>query len=534
MKSYFINLGIGKRLLAGFGIVLVVALIAVGIGISRLSNVADASRVLLEDPLTTERLISDWYRVIHSGIRRSLAIVKSGDSSLATYFAGEVKQGTEEAGALQKQIEPHITAPQEKILWVELQQRRKDYLRFRDQAISLKKEGKLLEAEDLIEHKFVPAAQLYSQRIKDLQAEERAQINRMATDIQQVYIASRNLMLVLMTLLVVFVAVCAWFISLSITRPLAHAVQTARKVAAGDLSVRIENASKDEAGQLLRALQEMIGNLSQLVTGVRNSTATMGIAASEISSGNADLSRRTEMQASTLEETSSSMEELTRAVQQNDEHAQEANHLVMSASSVALQGRTVVNRVVSTMQDIKTSSAKVVEIIGVIDGIAFQTNILALNAAVEAARAGDQGRGFAVVATEVRSLAQRSATAAKEIKTLIDASVHQVGLGASYVDEAGKTMDKIVDSVKRAADIMGEISTSSREQSAGIAQINIAVTQMDQMTQENAALVEQAAAAAKSMEEQAQTLERDVSVFKLRSASTPLLPQRRYPPLLPA
>jgi methyl-accepting chemotaxis protein-1 (serine sensor receptor) len=302
-----------------------------------------------------------------------------------------------------------------------------------------------------------------------------------------------------------------------IARPLDAAVQVARKVASGDLTQHIEVDSRNETGQLLQALKEMNASLSNTVRAVRHGTETITTASAEIASGNADLSSRTEAQAGSLEETASSMEELTSTVRQNADNARQANQLVLSASEVAMRGGHVVEEVVQTMSSIKDSSRKIVDIIGVIDGIAFQTNILALNAAVEAARAGEQGRGFAVVASEVRNLAQRSASAAKEIKGLIGDSVEKVDAGGKLVDQAGATMGEIVTSVKRVADIMGEITSASQEQSSGIEQINQAITQMDEMTQQNAALVEQAAAAAQSMQNQSVELSRAVSIFKLEA-----------------
>ncbi|MEC5218922.1 methyl-accepting chemotaxis protein [Actimicrobium sp. GrIS 1.19] len=305
-------------------------------------------------------------------------------------------------------------------------------------------------------------------------------------------------------------------IARSITLPLNQAVKVAKTVAAGDLTSRIEvQQSNDETGQLLHALREMNERLVRLVGEVRSGSDTIATASGQIASGNMDLSSRTESQASALEETASSMEELTGTVKQNADNAGQANQLAASASEVAVKGKTVVSQVVGTMTSINESSKKIVDIIGVIDSIAFQTNILALNAAVEAARAGEQGRGFAVVATEVRSLAQRSAGAAKEIKALIGDSVERVEIGTKLVDEAGATMDEIVESIKRVADIMAEITAASHEQSSGIGQVNQAIMQMDETTQQNAALVEEAAAAAVSLQDQAGNLSQVVSVFKL-------------------
>ena len=304
-------------------------------------------------------------------------------------------------------------------------------------------------------------------------------------------------------------------VSRSIVRPLSRAVDVARTVAAGDLRARIEVTSNDETGQLLQSLKEMNTNLKQIVGKVRSGTETIAVASSEIATGNMDLSSRTEQQAGALEETASSMEELTSTVRQNADNARQASQLAISACDVAAKGGEVVERAVSTMASISESSKRIVDIIGVIDGIAFQTNILALNAAVEAARAGEQGRGFAVVASEVRTLAQRSATAAKEIKLLIGDSVDRVDAGSALVNEAGSSMAEIVTSVKRVMDIMAEISAASSEQGAGIEQINIAVAEMDTTTQQNAALVEEAAAAAQALREQTVALNEVVGVFKL-------------------
>ncbi len=314
---------------------------------------------------------------------------------------------------------------------------------------------------------------------------------------------------------VVLGAVLALAITRSIVEPLEAAAEAARTVAAGELGAHIDAEGSDEIADLLRALKDMNASLASTIGQVRSGTETISSASQQIALGNADLSARTEAQASSLEETASSMEELTSTVKQNADNARQANQLAVSASSIAAKGGDVVAQVVDTMGSIKDSSRKIVDIIGVIDGIAFQTNILALNAAVEAARAGEQGRGFAVVASEVRSLAQRSASAAKEIKTLIGDSVDKVDNGSKLVDEAGQTMGLIVTSIRQVADIMGEITAATQEQSQGIEEVNNAIAQMDEMTQQNSALVEQASAAAESMREQAGMLGAAVGVFKL-------------------
>ena len=328
--------------------------------------------------------------------------------------------------------------------------------------------------------------------------------------------------------------IVAWLLNRSITGPLNQAVGLAKKVAAGDLTLATQASSNDETGQLLLALHTMNDSLAKTVGEVRSGTEAITFAACEIAAGNADLSSRTESQASSLEETASSMEELTGAVRQNANNARQANQLAVSASKVALDGGQIVSKVVDTMGSIKESSRKIVDIIGVIDSIAFQTNILALNAAVEAARAGEQGRGFAVVASEVRNLAQRSAGAAKEIKSLIGDSVEKVDAGSKLVEQAGQTMGLIVSSIKQVTDIMGDITAASMEQSGGIEEVNRAIGQMDEMTQQNAALVEQAAAAAESMQEQAHKLSQAVSIFKLREGEVTEIRPTRLPVRLQA
>lgn len=306
----------------------------------------------------------------------------------------------------------------------------------------------------------------------------------------------------------------------AIVRPLNHAVTVAHAVAAGDLTSEIKYIAQDEVGRLMQALKDMNDNLVRLVGDVRAGADSIFTASKEIALGDSDLSQRTEEQASSLQATASSLEELTVTVKQNAENASQANHLGMGARDVAMKGGEVVSKVVTTMGSIDESSKKIVDIIGVIEGIAFQTNILALNAAVEAARAGEQGRGFAVVAGEVRTLAQRSAAAAKEIKELIGDSVDKVESGTKLVDEAGKTMEEIVESVKCVTDIMAEISSASSEQSAGIDQVNKAINRMDDVTQQNAALVEEVAAAARSMEDEAKKLTEAVSAFKMSDSRT--------------
>jgi methyl-accepting chemotaxis protein len=388
------------------------------------------------------------------------------------------------------------------------------------------------------------AAKFITTRIDPLNRKSLDEINKLV-DIQQTALrdlldqtaaTARQLDTLLYVLGAIALAIgvlCSVVITRSITNPLRGALSIARRVADGDLSSDVEATGSDETGQLLQALSDMTQNLRALVGDVAAGAHTVADTSAQIAQGNLDLSQRTEEQASTLEETASSMEELTSTVAQNAENARQASQLAVGASEVARKGGLVVGRVVSTMTGISESSRKISDIISVIDGIAFQTNILALNAAVEAARAGEQGRGFAVVASEVRSLAQRSAAAAKEIKTLIGDSVDKVDAGTKHVDAAGKTMEEIVDSVKKVSDLVAEIAAASQEQSSGIGQVNTAITQMDQVVQQNAALVEEATASTESMREQASALLQQVSRFTLRSEqsgdSTQAVPAARSP-----
>ncbi|WP_426072902.1 methyl-accepting chemotaxis protein [Janthinobacterium sp. DSP2-3-3] len=509
------NVSIGVRLGLGFAVILLFSMLITGISVWRLHDVASATRVMMKQPLAKERYISDWYGRIDSAVRRTIAIARSSDTSLSGYFAEESKVSSSSSAELQKKIEALIDKPEEKAMFAGLLEQRKVYISSRDQVYKLKGESQVDAANEVFEKTFVPAAAKYQKMVYGLLEHQRANIDATAREIDDIASTSRNLLLLLSTLALVFGVVCAWVLTMGIVRPLRTAVDIARKVADGDLTAQIDASAKDETGQLLQALKDMNTSLLNIVGEVRSGTDSIATSSTQIAAGNQDLSSRTEEQAGSLEETASSMEELTSTVKQNADNARQANQLAASAAQVAVKGGEVVAQVVGTMQSINTSSNKIVDIISVIDGIAFQTNILALNAAVEAARAGEQGRGFAVVASEVRNLAQRSASAAKEIKTLIGASVEQVNAGSMLVAQAGSTMNDIVDSVQRVSDIITEITAASSEQSVGIDEINRAIGQMDAVTQQNAALVEESAAAAESMQHQAHKLAQVVSVFKL-------------------
>jgi methyl-accepting chemotaxis protein len=509
------NLNIGKKIAVVFTIVLLVSIAITGVGLWQLNKMTASTKELMALPLAKERLVSDWYRTIYGGSRRTLAIAKSSDNSLVAFFAEDSTAGSKEAGEILKKVKELLTSPEEEKLLKDISAAR-DFYNVQKAAVAKAKEANDVDtANSVLQDKFIPASNKYQGLLRELVNMQRKAIDDNAATIEQAAATSLRLQGVLIALLVVLVAVCGATLRRSIVKPLEVAIAVARRVAKGDLTADIQVTSRDESGQLLQALHEMNDALRSLVTNVIHGSGTIAHASDEIAAGNLELSSRTEQQASSLEETASSMEELTSTVKQTSDNARQANQLAGSASDVAAKGGTVVRQVIDTMGQISASSNKIVDIIGVIDGIAFQTNILALNAAVEAARAGEQGRGFAVVAAEVRNLAQRSAAAAKEIKGLIGASVASVKAGSTLVGEAGTTMEEIVDSIRRVADIMGEISAATGEQTLGIEQINEAISQMDQTTQQNASLVEEAAAASETLQRQATELADAVRVFKL-------------------
>jgi methyl-accepting chemotaxis protein len=513
--NFLYNLKIGHRLALGFAVVLGLSILTTVIGILKLNDVAAAAEAMLDEPIRKERLVSDWSRNIHIAVERTSATIKSSDPSLTDFFAASAAATSKSSTEIVKQLEPLLADEDEKRVFANATEIRKLYLSSRDLALRLKKEGKAEEAEQILNRDYLPASQKYLTGVSGFLEHQRNKLDALGAQIATLKEQSRRAVALLAALCVAFGVFCSWWLTRSITRPLGDALATAQNVAAGDLTGRAGATSNDEIGQLQRALQDMNANLLRIVGEIRTGTDAIATASSEIAAGNQDLSARTEQQAGSLQETASSMEELNSTVSQNAENARQASTLAVSASEVADRGGAVVAQVVDTMASINASSKKIVDIIGVIDGISFQTNILALNAAVEAARAGEQGRGFAVVASEVRNLAQRSAAAAKEIKVLINDSVSQVDGGARLVDEAGATMHEIVGSVRRVTDIIGEISAATQEQTGGIGQINQAIAQMDQVTQQNAALVEEAAAASHAMQEQAAQLAQAVSVFKL-------------------
>ncbi len=397
----------------------------------------------------------------------------------------------------------------------QVQAARKAYEPLQNETQELAGSGQVFDAKELLVEKMHPAQQAYFSAMDALLQQQQQQLGQATGATERAANSVRGMLLATSLVVMVLGGLLAWWIIRSITGPLRQAVRVARSVAAGNLQEPIEAQGRNEVAQLLLALKEMQGALARVVTHVRQGAQSVLGGSTEIAQGNMDLSNRTEAQAGALEETSASMQELRDAVAHNADNAQQANTLACDASAVAERGGAVVGQVVDTMRGINASSQKIADIIGVIDGIAFQTNILALNAAVEAARAGEQGRGFAVVASEVRALAGRSAEAAREIKGLISASVERVAQGSDLVDKAGATMQEVVQSIRRVTALVGEISSASAEQRSGVAQIGEAIVQMDQVTQQNAALVEQIAAAATGLSTQAQELVRAVAVFQV-------------------
>ena len=523
------DLRIGVKLGAGFLLMVLFTTLLGVIALIQMSRIQHDTEKLADDLLPTVAQVGEL-RVLLNRMRRS-------EGGLATARnVAEVKAFSEQVLARHKDVErveaalePLADTPREREAFKQYKERKAKYITLQADLIEVAKnvDFSTTETHDLTgdalgmlyagesETAFVATAETLGE-LQKINAENAAEAS---ADARSVFDTARLWLLGTMVACVVLAALLGVGITRAVTVPARHAVQAARSIAAGDLAAEVPPGGRDEMGQLLTALGAMRENLSHVVSGVRGNAEGVATASAQIASGNHDLSARTEQQASALEETAASMEELGSTVKLNAENARAANQLALNASTVAVQGGDVVAEVVETMKGINNSSKKIADIISVIDGIAFQTNILALNAAVEAARAGEQGRGFAVVAGEVRSLAGRSAEAAKEIKALISASVERVEQGTALVDKAGATMTEVVSAIRRVTDIMGEISAASGEQSQGVSQVGEAVTQMDQATQQNAALVEEMAAAASALNAQAGELVNAVAVFKLDAAT---------------
>ena len=511
------NLRISHRLSLGFGLVLALMVVIVGVSFGRL---VQAQRDMEAGRGAQHRahLAANWLNNTQINVNRAIAIAKAASQpEVETFFAPRMKETSAHISTIQKEFEASVSTDAAREMLVTIAQRRQAYLDARAELTRQVRDGDAGTAETMLAQKVLPASEVYIEAMKALRTHEQALADASGEEVRRKVQVAITVLVSLGAAALVLGIGSAFVITRSVAKPLAHAVATAQRIAQKDLSQPLDSSRRDELGDLLRALGQMQAALHQMVGQVRSSTDSISTASAEIATGNQDLSTRTETTAANLQQAASAMEQLTGTVKQSADSARQANQLAASAAAVAARGGEVVSRVVSTMDDINASSKKIADIIGVIDGIAFQTNILALNAAVEAARAGEQGRGFAVVAGEVRSLAQRSAEAAKEIKALIGASVDKVDSGSKLVADAGSTMQEIVGSVQRVTDIIGEITAAASEQSDGIGQVNGSVAQLDQMTQQNAALVEQGAAAAQSLQEQASRLAEVVRTFRLES-----------------
>jgi len=522
----FLNLNIANRLRLGFGLLLAFIAVIACVGVYSLNQLHKGTTELADGVWPRARQANIALDNVRGSIGRIFQLVAVDDPAVRAQASERLNANIAATDKALQDLEPLLVTETGKAALADAKERRKHYMALVEQVQALLKDNKTEEARALAFGKTYDALQAFAKSLRKQVEFQEGRFESASNDADAVHVTALRIIVGMAVTALLLAIAAAVVITRSVVRPLNRAVEVARTVAAGDLTSRIEVQGKDEAAQMMQALKEMNASLSSLVSEVRTGSDEIATAAREIATGNLELSSRTEQQAGALEETASSMEEMTSTVRQNAENAQQANQLAASASDVARRGGQVVARVVETMGDIDQASRKIVEIISVIDGIAFQTNILALNAAVEAARAGEQGRGFAVVAGEVRTLAQRSAAAAKEIKQLIDDSVAKVGVGSQLVADAGTTMDEVVTSVQRVTDIVAEISSASREQEGGITQINQAITEMDSVTQQNAALVEEAAGAAGSLQEQADRLAQMAAVFRVEIPAAAAAPRK--------
>ena len=509
------DIKISTKLIGGFAIVLALATAQSLFGLHTLSDVNDKSTEITDNWLPSTKLIGGMDTNTSDFRIAQFQHVLASDDAAMNGFEKEMAEVTATFEKNRSAYVKLINSNEERKLYEAFDSEWKKYLSFQPELIKLSRAQKPAEAQALMNgeaRKVFDAASAALTKLVDL---SQASADKASKEGDALYATGKAASLGALALMILIGGFTGWALSRSISRDVNQAKNAAERVAAGDLTINIQSDGTDETAQLLQALQSMKDSLANVVGKVREGSEGVATASAQIAQGNNDLSQRTEEQASALEETAASMEQLSATVKQNADSAKQANQLAQSASTVAVKGGEVVAKVVETMKGINDSSKKIADIISVIDGIAFQTNILALNAAVEAARAGEQGRGFAVVASEVRSLAGRSADAAKEIKGLINASVERVEQGTVLVDQAGATMTEVVGSIRRVTDLMGEISAASTEQSQGVAQIGEAIQQMDQVTQQNAALVEEMAAAASSLKSQAEDLVGTVAVFKV-------------------
>ncbi|MGB3450064.1 MAG: methyl-accepting chemotaxis protein [Giesbergeria sp.] len=515
----FRNLRVGPRLGLGFGAILLITALLALTGIWRIGALKDASEQVATREIELHTLVDEWAADVRLNWVRTEAFLKAIDPGYMEKLTADTQATSTATETKAKRIEELLQSDKGKSLLADIAAARTTYSTKLNEIRDLHRGGEP-SVPTMVDNDLRPLADKYLQTLDGLRSFMAAQLAESQRNTNSLASASQMLLGVGAAVAVALGALLAILVTRSIVLPMQQGRKAAESIADGDLTQPLDTTASDETGQLLQALATMQGKLAGIVNNVRRNAEGVATASAEIAHGNNDLSARTEQQASALEETSASMEQLGSTVRQNADNARQANQLAVSASTVAAQGGEVVAQVVQTMKGINDSSQKIADIISVIDGIAFQTNILALNAAVEAARAGEQGRGFAVVASEVRSLAGRSADAAKEIKALIGASVERVEAGSALVDRAGATMTEVVQAIRRVTDIVGEISAASSEQSAGVGQVGEAITQMDQATQQNAALVEESAAAADSLRTQAAQLVQAMSVFHTGTGSS--------------
>ena len=511
------QLTIGTRLACAFAAVLVVTLILGAVSITSLATVNGATADIATNWLPATQALNGFRSSVNrvQGIEADM-LLEGTQEGVSSHMA-DIQKAREDGEAAKKAYMATVSSDEERALVATVVEASKPYYAAQEKllAIPLSSPESVAAARQVFQTENNTALRAFIGALEKLQAFQAAGAQQAYAVSQAQYASTRLTVIALIVAGIAMGAVLAYLITRSITQPIAKAVNIAETVARGDLTSRIDNTATDEVGRLIDALQTMNTQLASVVGSVRNSSDSIATGSTQIATGNTDLSQRTEEQASNLQQTAASMEQLTSTVRQNAETARTASELAGSAAQAAASGGEVVGNVVATMSQIHQSSQRIADIISVIDGIAFQTNILALNAAVEAARAGEQGRGFAVVAGEVRSLAQRSAQAAREIKTLIPESVEKVQTGSRLVGDAGKSMNDIVEQVRRVNQLITEISAASQEQTSGIEQIGHAVSQLDQVTQQNAALVEESAAAAESLRHQASRLAETVSVFRV-------------------
>ncbi len=515
--QWFRDLKIARKLLIAFAVVQLMMLVLGIACLQSMSRINDASSDLAENWLPSVRGVMQVRNDVSDLRRLELAFLMADDPQERTRFVQQMDTTQAAAGTHIDSYEKLISGPEERAQFNSFKTSWQAFLAEHGKLMDLARQGRNDEARASANGAITRLMRELNTTLDGLVRLNVTGGDHASTTATQLYESTRMWTIALLAGAVTAGIALALWVAGIVSKPLREAVDVARTVAGGDLTRPIDVRSRDETGELMMALRDMTASLQTLVAQVRTGTETISTASSQIAAGNQDLSSRTEQQASSLEETASSMEELTSTVRQNADNARQANQLAQSASGIAVRGGQVVGEVVGTMASINQASQRIVEIIGTIDSIAFQTNILALNAAVEAARAGEQGRGFAVVASEVRNLAHRSAVAAKDIKQLIGDSVQKVDAGSRLVDEAGSTMREIVASIARVSDIVSEITAASNEQSTGIEQVNEAVVQMDQVTQQNAALVEQSAAAAEAMQQQAARLAALVATFRVNA-----------------